>query len=182
MSFGGSRTTVLWLVIGITISMHPQAARSQPSPTPGSHKTASTEIGSYDRSPGPARQTRSVTYAQHGMAATSDLRSTQAAVDILREGGSAVDAAIAANCVLGVVEPMSCGIGGDLFSIVWDAKKGELAGLNASGRAPQLATLAEFQKRRRRGGKHHPGGRKRRFRGRGAGFSLVRRRKNAGGI
>lgn len=81
------------------------------------------------------------------MAATSDLRSTQAAVDILREGGSAIDAAIAANCVLGVVEPMSCGIGGDLFSIVWDAEKKELAGLNASGRAPQLATLAEFEKR-----------------------------------
>ncbi|MGN6547492.1 MAG: gamma-glutamyltransferase [Aureliella sp.] len=105
-------------------------------------------IGGYDRSPGPPHQTRSVTYAQHGMAATSDLRATQAAVDILREGGSAVDAAIAANCVLGVVEPMSCGIGGDLFSIVWDAEKQELAGLNASGRAPQAATLAEFQKRK----------------------------------
>ena len=147
MSFAGSRTTGLLLLIGITISMRPQFAHSQSSTPSGSPASAGGQIGSYDRSPGPARQTRSVTYAQHGMAATSDLRSTQAAVDVLREGGSAVDAAIAANCVLGVVEPMSCGIGGDLFSIVWDAKKGELAGLNASGRAPQLASLAEFQKR-----------------------------------
>lgn len=108
----------------------------------------SDSIGGYDRAPGPIHQKRSVTYAQHGMAATSDLRSTQAAVDILREGGSAIDAAIAANCVLGVVEPMSCGIGGDLFSIVWDSKKKELTGLNASGRSPQLATFEEFQKRK----------------------------------
>ncbi|MGN6135630.1 MAG: gamma-glutamyltransferase, partial [Aureliella sp.] len=121
--------------------MHPQFACAQDA------ARQPTRIGTYDRSPGPAHQSRSVTYAQHGMAATSDLRATQAAVDILREGGSAIDAAIAANCVLGVVEPMSCGIGGDLFSIVWDAKQHKLAGLNASGRAPQLATLAEFQKR-----------------------------------
>ncbi len=110
-------------------------------------RTQVKSIGGFDRSPGYAHQMRSVTYAQHGMAATSDLRSTQAAVDILREGGSAVDAAIAANCVLGVVEPMSCGIGGDLFSIVWDAKEQKLAGLNASGRSPALASLSEFEKR-----------------------------------
>ncbi len=104
------------------------------------------DVGTYDRA-GFAKQSRSVTYAQHGMAATSDLRATQAAVDILRAGGSAVDAAIAANAVLGVVEPMSCGIGGDLFSICWSAEDQELTGLNASGRSPQLATRAEFAKR-----------------------------------
>lgn len=104
------------------------------------------EIGSYDRD-GNTKQSRSVTYALHGMAATSDLRSTQAAVDILRAGGSAIDAAIAANAVMGVVEPMSCGIGGDLFAISWSADSKKLSGLNASGRAPALATLAEFQKR-----------------------------------
>ncbi len=104
-------------------------------------------IGGYDRAAGAERQTRSVTFAQHGMAATSDMRASQAAIDVLRDGGSAVDAAITANCVLGVVEPMSCGIGGDLFSIVWDSQKKELAGLNASGRSPQLATLATFEKR-----------------------------------
>lgn len=104
-------------------------------------------IGTYDRG-GYAKQSRSVTYAENGMAATSDLRATQAAVDILRAGGSAVDAAIAANAVLGVVEPMSCGIGGDLFSICWSAADTELVGLNASGRAPQMATRAEFKRRK----------------------------------
>lgn len=104
------------------------------------------DIGTYDRA-GYAKQSRSVTYAVNGMAATSDLRSTQAAVDILRAGGSASDAAIAANAVMGVVEPMSCGIGGDLFAITWSAEDKKLRGLNASGRAPALATLAEFEKR-----------------------------------
>lgn len=103
-------------------------------------------IGTYDRS-GYPKQSRSVTYAQHGMAATSDLRATQAAVDILRAGGSAVDAAIAANAVLGVVEPMSCGIGGDLFAMCWTPDEGKVVGLNASGRSPQLATRAEMKRR-----------------------------------
>lgn len=124
------------------------AALATSTTTAQERRSPVTPIGSFDRSPGYAHQMRSVTYAQHGMAATSDLRATQAAVDILREGGSAVDAAIAANCVLGVVEPMSCGIGGDLFSIVWDAKEQKLAGLNASGRSPALATLEEFEKRK----------------------------------
>lgn len=108
--------------------------------------SAGAAIGTYDR-PGYPRQSRSVTYAKHGMAATSDLRSTQAAIEILKAGGSAVDAAIAANAVLGVVEPMSCGIGGDLFSICWSPKDQKLVGLNASGRSPKLATRSEFEKR-----------------------------------
>ena len=112
-----------------------------------SYAQTASRIGTYDRPVGPGNQSRSVTYAQHGMAATSDLRSTQVAVDILKAGGSAIDAAIAANAVLGVVEPMSCGIGGDLFSIVWDAREKKLVGLNASGRAPKLATLEEHQRR-----------------------------------
>jgi gamma-glutamyltranspeptidase/glutathione hydrolase len=108
---------------------------------------AQSEIGSYDRGGPYPHQSRSVTYAQHGMAATSDLRSTAAAIEILQAGGSAVDAAIAANAVMGVVEPMSCGIGGDLFSICWSPTNKKLRGLNASGAAPQLATLAAFRER-----------------------------------
>ncbi|HBE67954.1 MAG TPA: gamma-glutamyltransferase [Planctomycetaceae bacterium] len=111
-----------------------------------SHAQNTKTIGTYDRA-GYPKQSRSVTYAEHGMAATSDLRATQAAVDILRAGGSAVDAAIAANAVLGVVEPMSCGIGGDLFAMCWTPDEGNVVGLNASGRSPQLATRAEMKRR-----------------------------------
>ena len=79
------------------------------------------------------------------MAATSQPLATQVALDILKAGGSAVDAAIAANATLGLMEPTACGIGGDLFAIVWDAEKGELTGLNASGRSPESLTLQHFR-------------------------------------
>src|ERR1041385_6280965 len=75
-----------------------------------------------------------------GIVATSQTLASQAGAQILARGGSAVDAAIAANAVLGVVEPMSNGIGGDLFAIYWDAKTGALSGMNASGWAPQRLT------------------------------------------
>jgi gamma-glutamyltranspeptidase/glutathione hydrolase len=106
----------------------------------------SSSPGRYDRPSGPVAQSRSVVYARGGMACTSDPRATAAALQILQLGGSAVDAAIAANAVLGVVEPMSCGIGGDLYSIVWDAKSGRLTGLNASGRAPMSLNREVFRK------------------------------------
>src|SRR5882757_8100498 len=80
---------------------------------------------------------RSVVYARHGMVAAAHPVAVQIGVDVLRQGGTAVDAAIAVNAALGVMEPMSCGIGGDLFAIVWDAKTSKLYGLNASGRAPR---------------------------------------------
>ncbi len=80
---------------------------------------------------------RSMVITQQGMAATSQTLASQAGAQILAKGGSAVDAAIAANAVLGVVEPMMNGIGGDLFVIYWDAKSGKLTGLNASGPAPR---------------------------------------------
>ena len=82
------------------------------------------------------------------MAATSNPLATAAAIRVLQDGGNAVNAAIAANAVLGVVEPMMCGLGGDLFAIVWDAKTGKLHGLNASGRAPAKATIEFFQSKK----------------------------------
>jgi gamma-glutamyltranspeptidase / glutathione hydrolase len=83
---------------------------------------------------------RSMVITQQGIAATSQTLASQAGAQILAKGGSAVDAAIAANAVLGVVEPMMNGIGGDLFVIYWDAKTGKLTGLNASGPAPRGLT------------------------------------------
>ena len=92
-----------------------------------------------DRPAGPMGAMRSVVYARHGMVAAAHPLAVQIGVDVLKKGGSAVDAAIAVNAALGFLEPMSCGIGGDLFAIVWDAKTQRLYGLNASGRAPAAA-------------------------------------------
>lgn len=89
-----------------------------------------------DRVNGRAFATRSQVIATHGMAATSHPLATQVALDILKAGGSATDAAIAANATLGLMEPTGNGIGGDLFAIVWSATDKKLHGLNASGRAP----------------------------------------------
>src|SRR5210317_1490299 len=100
----------------------------------------------YDRVAGRAHASRSEVIAPHGMAATSQPLATQIALDILKAGGSAADAAIAANAALGLMEPTGNGIGGDLFAIVWDAQKKELTGLNASGRAPKAMTLEYFRK------------------------------------
>ncbi len=94
-----------------------------------------------DRITGDPFATRSEVIAPNGMAATSQPLATQAALDILKQGGTAVDAAIAANSVLGLVEPTGCGIGGDLFAIIWDAKTQRLYGLNASGRSPRALSL-----------------------------------------
>jgi len=100
-----------------------------------------------DRVNGRAFATRSEVFARHGMAATSQPLATQVALDILKQGGSAVDAAVAANAMLGLVEPTGCGIGGDLFAIVWDPKTKKLHGLNASGRSPRSLTLDHFREK-----------------------------------
>jgi gamma-glutamyltranspeptidase / glutathione hydrolase len=84
---------------------------------------------------------RSVVMTERGIVATSHYLASQAGAQVLAQGGSAMDAAIAANAVLGVTEPMMNGIGGDLFLIYWDAKAGKLYGLNASGWAPRKLTI-----------------------------------------
>lgn len=99
-----------------------------------------------DRITGKKFATRSEVIAKHGMAATSQPLATQVALDVLKKGGSAIDAAIAANACLGLMEPTGSGIGGDLFAIVWSAKDQKLFGLNASGRSPYSLTLDYFKK------------------------------------
>ncbi|MGC6285237.1 MAG: gamma-glutamyltransferase [Polaribacter sp.] len=99
-----------------------------------------------DRITGKSFATRSEVLGQNGMVATSHPLATQIGLDVLKKGGNAIDAAIAANAALGLMEPTGCGIGGDLFAIVWDGKTKKLYGLNASGRSPQALTLDYFEK------------------------------------
>jgi gamma-glutamyltranspeptidase/glutathione hydrolase len=94
--------------------------------------------------PAAGRAGRSVTLATHGMVAASQPLAAQIGLEVLKNGGNAVDAAIAVNAALGLMEPMSCGIGGDLYALVWDAKTRKLYGLNASGRSPYRATRDFF--------------------------------------
>ena len=105
----------------------------------------STHIVSYDRILGKDFATRSEVIATNGMAATSHPLATQTAIDVLKNGGNAIDAAIAANAVLGLVEPTGCGIGGDLFAIVWIEEDKKLYGLNSSGPAAQDMTIEKLK-------------------------------------
>jgi len=106
---------------------------------------AGIQLNGQDRLTGETFATRSEVISTHGMACTSQPLATQAALDILKAGGNAMDAAIAANAVLGLVEPTGNGVGGDLFAIIWDAGTGQLYGLNGSGRSPKSLTLDYFK-------------------------------------
>ena len=106
-----------------------------------------------DRITGEPFSTRSEVIASNGMVATSHPLATQVGIDILKKGGNAIDAAIAANAAIGLMEPTGNGIGGDLFAIIWIEKEKKLYGLNASGRSPssldldflKLITIQVFQ-------------------------------------
>ena len=105
----------------------------------------SSDIFLYDRLTGKDFASRSEVIATNGMAATSHPLATQTALDVLKDGGNAIDAAISANAVLGLVEPTGCGIGGDLFAIVWIEEDKKLYGLNSSGPAPQDMTIKKLK-------------------------------------
>lgn len=107
----------------------------------------SLNLQAQDRITGKSFATRSEVLGQNGMVATSHPLATQIGLDILKSGGNAIDAAIAANAALGLMEPTGCGIGGDLFAIVWDSKTQKLYGLNASGRSPKSLTLEYFEEK-----------------------------------
>lgn len=121
----------------------PLAAQQAPAHT-GTTPEATKGIGPGTRPVG-AAWSRSPVVAPHGMAATAHPLATQIALDILKAGGSAVDAAIAANAALGLMEPTGNGIGGDLFAIIWDPSSGDFVGLNGSGRSPAGQTLEQLK-------------------------------------
>ena len=106
---------------------------------------SSFNLFSQDRITGEMFSTRSEVISQNGMVATSHPLASQIGVDILQNGGNAIDAAIAANAALGLMEPTGNGIGGDLFAIVWIEKDKKLYGLNASGRSPEGLSLEYFK-------------------------------------
>jgi gamma-glutamyltranspeptidase/glutathione hydrolase len=134
------------LVAAMSIPMQQAHSQEKPAETASPTTQAGPAIDAgYDRTGSMRHQSRSVVMARHGIVASSHPLASQVGLDILRRGGTAADAAIAANAMLGVVEPMSCGIGGDLFVIYWDNQSQKLYGLNASGRSPHSLTRQVFQ-------------------------------------
>lgn len=103
--------------------------------------------GGGDRLVGASFASRAPVIAEHGMVATAHPLASQVAIDILKQGGSAVDAAIAANATLGLMEPTGNGIGGDLFAIIWDPKTQKLYGYNGSGRSPMGRSMEDLKEK-----------------------------------
>ncbi len=109
------------------------------------------DVHAGDRPSGASFSTRSPALGLNGAAGTAHPLATQTAIAMLKKGGSAVDAAVAANAVLGFVEPVSSGLGGDCFAFVWDPKVGKLAGMASSGRSPKALTLETARARAKNG-------------------------------
>ena len=109
------------------------------------------DVHAGDRITGASFASRSTVWGAHGAAATAHPLATLTAIDILRAGGSAVDAAVAANAALGFLEPISCGVGGDCFAMVWDPKARKVVGLNGSGRSPRALSLETQRARAKKG-------------------------------
>ena len=137
----GLMRTLAVAALGFTLAA---SAAAQEAPDPN--------FGRGERVSGLPFATRSPVVAPHGAAATAHPLATQTAIDVLRAGGSAIDAAIAANAMLGLVEPTGNGIGGDIFVIVWDPRTQRLYGYNGSGRTPRGMSLAEMRREARRRG------------------------------
>jgi len=132
------RVALTTLILGFALATTPSSAQEL--------RPVEEQIGSGGRPVG-ANWSRSPVIAEHGMAATAHPLATQVALDILKSGGNAVDAVIAANAALGLMEPTGNGIGGDLFAIIYHPKTGQLYGINGSGRSPMGQTLAQLREK-----------------------------------
>lgn len=130
------------LILSASLTMFAQPSLAQEQPV--KLRPVAEQIGAGGR-PAGASWSRSPVYARNGMAATAHPLATQIALDVLKAGGNAVDAAIAANAALGLMEPTGNGIGGDLFAIIYDPKTGKLHGLNGSGRSPKGQSLKQLK-------------------------------------
>ena len=140
----GAPRALMGALLGLTLLATGASAQDAPVRDPN--------FGRGERVSGLPFATRSPVVAPHGAAATAHPLATQTAIDVLRAGGSAIDAAIAANAMLGLVEPTGSGIGGDIFVIVWDPRTQRLYGYNGSGRTPRGMSLAEMRREARRRG------------------------------
>ncbi len=118
---------------------------------PGNPNLNRPDVRGGDRVDGATFASRSAAWGVHGAAATAHPLATMAAIETLKKGGSAVDAAIAANACLGLLEPIACGVGGDCFVMLWDPKTKKVVGLNGSGRSPKGLSLETVRSRARNG-------------------------------
>ncbi|WP_135212884.1 gamma-glutamyltransferase family protein [Vitreimonas flagellata] len=140
----GTPRALMGALLSLTLWATSASAQDTPARDPN--------FGRGERVSGLPFATRSPVVAPHGAAATAHPLATQTAIDVLRNGGTAIDAAIAANAMLGLVEPTGNGIGGDIFVIVWDPRTQRLHGYNGSGRTPRGMSLAEMRREARRRG------------------------------
>ncbi len=118
---------------------------------PGNPNLNRPDVRGGDRVDGATFASRSAAWGVHGAAATAHPLATMAAIETLKKGGSAVDAAIAANACLGLLEPIACGVGGDCFVMLWDPKSKTVVGLNGSGRSPKGLSLETVRSRAKNG-------------------------------
>ena len=140
------RNTFKTLALSAALAALTACAATSLPPAPEPAETAELILGPGDRMPsGRDLGTRSAVVAPNAAAATAHPLATQTALDVMKAGGNAMDAAIAANAMLGLVEPTGNGIGGDLFAIVYDPRTRQLYGYNGSGRSPMGMTLADAQ-------------------------------------
>ncbi len=114
---------------------------------PASQRFNRTDVHGGDRVVGAPFASRTAVYGTSGAAASAHPLATQTGVEILKRGGSAVDAAIAMNACLGFLEPTSCGLGGDCFAMLWDPQRQQVVGLAGSGASPRKLTLETVRSR-----------------------------------